>query len=46
METKVVPIDPAIAACKPLERIVALRQMDAESSKPHQRFSSLYLGEV
>ena len=31
METKVVPIDPAIAACKPLERIVSLRQMDADN---------------
>lgn len=31
METKVVPIDPAILACAPLAKVVGLRQMDADT---------------
>jgi hypothetical protein len=31
METKVVPLDPVLAACAPLAKLVALRQMDADT---------------
>jgi hypothetical protein len=31
METRVVPIDPVIAACAPLARLVAVRAMDADT---------------
>jgi hypothetical protein len=31
METRVVPIDPTLAACAPLARIIALRTMDADA---------------
>lgn len=31
METRVVPIDPVVAACAPLARLVAVRTMDADT---------------